>query len=287
MKESNIVNTTTTQQAKGFASTRNRIADLNQTRLPSEVTVKKSKGFIGADEPGLHEMHSPVSLPGMKPELAPDLMRKDFTELVQGSKLASQLTKGTAVAGGFVKQAQEASTDIFEHIGSLGKNLAQKATTNKTATTTIAALGAVYAGILSIKNLVSGVEKFSNPKADENVSWVVYGLQALLQGGLALGLAAPFLGMKSLFNQVINGQNIVQMRLIIGAILAPMLLGIGIKVAQGVSILNKLPFIGQPLGQIFRTVSQATREVTISPEANSVNHLGAQAPGMPNYAMGA
>ncbi len=258
---------------------------MNQSRLPSELPVnKKPKGFIGVDEPGLLEMHSPVPLPAGDPKLEPDLMRKDFTNLVQGSKLATQLTKGTAVAGGFVKQAQEASADIFQHIGSLGKNLAQKATTNKTATTVIAALGAVYAGILSIQNLVSGVEKFSNPKADENVSWVVYGLQALLQGGLALGLAAPFLGMKSLFNQVINGQNIVQMRLIMGAVLAPVMLGIGIKVAQGVSILNKLPFIGQPLGQIFRTVSKATREVTISPEATAHNQLGAQAPGMANYA---
>ncbi len=244
---------------------------------------------MGVDEPALHEMHSPVSLPAMKPELAPDLMRKDFTELVQGSNLANHLTKGTAVAGGFVKQAKEASGDIFQHLGSLGKNLAQQATTNKTATTGIAALGALYAGILSIRNLLNGVEKFTNPKADERISWVVYTLQALLQGGLALGLAAPFLGMKSLFNQVINGQNIVQMRLIVGAVLAPMLLGIAMKITQGVSILNKLPFIGHPIEQIFQTVSKATREITISPEANSVNQLGAQGAqaGMPSYGMGA
>lgn len=235
-------------------------------------------------------MHSPSPgplLPALKPESDEDPLRRDFTSLVQGSNLANHLTKGTAVVGGFAKQAQEASTDIFQHLGSLGKTLAQKATTNKTTTTVIAALGAAYAGILSLRNLVDGIRIFSNPKENPSVSWVVFLLQSLLQGGLAFGLAAPFVGVKSLFNKTINGQNIVQMRMIIGAVLAPMLLGVVMKIAQGVSIFNKIPFIGEPLGKIFEIIFKGFREVTISPEANAANHLGGGAQGMPNYGMGA
>lgn len=203
-----------------------------------------------------------LHLPGTPLASSQDFLRKDFSELIQG-EVAQKIKNGAGTIVGAVNEAKHASVSIFDNISEFGKMILQKTTDNKTATTVLAALGSVYAGILASKNIVNSVKVLHDPKGDQKVSWLFYALQGILEGGLAIGLASPFLGVKSFFSKVIDGRNVVQTRMIAGAVVAPMLLGTLIKIAQGASIFNKLPLgIGPALENIFGTISGAAREIT-------------------------
>lgn len=201
-------------------------------------------------------------------------------------KAAQAVTRTVGATASLVKEAQKASGSIFENIGDLVNLAGKKATANPMTMTIVAALGSLYAGILSAKNLIHSAQVVSNPKVDQNVSWMAHALQGVLQGGLALGLAAPFLNMKSFFTQVVDGKAVVQTRMILGAVLAPILFGTGIKVAQNASVINKLPLgIGTAFTQIFGSVFGMVRDVTTSPElgqrldqANPLGGAGIPAP---------
>ncbi|MEY3370933.1 MAG: hypothetical protein RLZZ361_1603 [Cyanobacteriota bacterium] len=146
-------------------------------------------------------------------------------------------------------------------------------------TTSVAGLGSIYTGVRSLKNLVKTVGSFSDPKSDP-VSWLVYGLQSLLEGGLALGLAAPFLNIKNPFAKIINGKEVVQLKTIAGAALAPILLSIFIGMAKNNSVVNRIPLIGNPLKEISTSIAEGLRR--ISTNTGDQNGAGQAQPQLPN-----
>jgi hypothetical protein len=204
----------------------------------------------------------------------------DYQDLINdNNKIVGNVQKGTNFIKELFGDSSTALGKIFGSFGSLGTQAVGSLASKPTLTTSVAGLGSIYTGVRSLKNLVKTVSSFSDPKSDP-VSWLVYGLQSVLEGGLTLGLAAPFLNIKNPFAKIINGKEVVQLKTIAGAALAPMLLSIFIGMAKNDSVVNRLPLIGKPLKEISASVTEGLRH--ISTNTGDQNGAGQAPPQLPN-----
>lgn len=146
--------------------------------------------------------------------------------------------------------------------------------------TSVAGLGSVYAGVLSLKNVIKTFKTFSDPKSSGPIPWLAYGLQSILEGGLAVGLAAPFLKIKSPFAKIINGKEVVQLKTIMAATFAPVILSLAIGIAQNNSAFTKIPLVGKPLQEIASSVAEGLKQV--SSNTGDQNGAGQAQPQLPN-----
>ena len=195
---------------------------------------------------------------------------EDSYDDIIGGKLTQQVQKRANA----VKRIWD---DIVHSVSKFGRSsgelLTEGVSKTKQSETLFSSLaigiGAI-SGIYSIKNLLKSTRSFIDPKSEPKLSWPIFLGQGLLQGGLAAGMLAPFLGIKNIFSSVVNGKNVVKIRMLWGAVLAPIVLGVTMGIANGTSALTKLPLVGKPLKEIFGTLFGAVRSIT-TPASNPVN----------------
>jgi hypothetical protein len=210
-----------------------------------------------------------------------NLLEADLQSMVD-DKWRSRIQKGAETSKSFLTDASVAGQKILESFGDITKLGIDKTTHNKSLLTITTGLGAGLAGLFSVRNIFKTTQTFIDPKSGGEVTpWPVYALMSILQGGLAVGLAAPFTGGKNPFMRIENGKKVVPIKLIIGAIIGI----IGIKetkrIAENVSVLTKIPFIGPALKDIFSTSFGALKQVTTPGEA-IIGPGGTPQPAQPN-----
>jgi hypothetical protein len=248
---------------------------VRRTNLPS-----KKENYQHGRPTELHGASTSVLLP-TQPVDPENILEADLQRMVDG-KWRSRIQKGTETSQSFLTDAGLAGQKIIESFGDITKLGIDKTTHNKSLLTIATGLGAGLAGLFSVRNIFKTTQTFIDPKSGGEVTpWPVYALMAILQGGLAAGLAAPFTGGKNPFMKIENGEQVVPIKLILGAIIGT----IGIKetkrIAENVSIFSKIPFIGPALKDIFATSFSAVKQVSTPGEA-IIGPGGAPQPAQPN-----
>lgn len=167
------------------------------------------------------------------------------------------------------KTASSTISTIFSRLGEITGVSLDKAAANPAAVTAIAGIGGLIAGIKAIKNITKGASIAFNPMKDPKLGWLPYELLGILQGGLFFGLTSTFFGKHNLFTEQINGRPVVRIKTLLGATLAPFVLGIFMTLAQGRSVLRNIPLIGPALQDISETIFGAAKSVTVATEQNN------------------
>jgi hypothetical protein len=207
-------------------------------------------------------------------------LEDDYQELVnQNGRLVSSIQKGTDLVGALFGDSSIAVGKMFGSLGSLTNKTFETLSSKPSLATAAIGFGGLYTGVRAIKNFVKTLQSIADPKSSPAVPWIIYGLQSILEGGLTLGLAAPLLNIKNPFAKVINGKEVVQIKTIVGAALAPILMSIYISMAQNSSIINRLPLIGNPLKEIASSVSDGLKHITTN--TGEQNAMGQAAPQLP------
>lgn len=228
-----------------------RFKPINRLRLANNPNINE-------EIKDLHQQDK-VTVPGYVNQ-DNDPLEADFNSMVEG-KWKGKIQGGVEDAGNILKDTGSAVGKLFESLKDVTRLGVVKTANNSTAITGVAGVGAVIAGISSLKNLLKTSRIFFDPKSDK-VPWIMHGLQTLLQGGLAFGLASPFMGSKSPFMKTINGKDVVQLKTMIGAAIAPFLLGTFIKTAQGSSVFAK----SNNLKEIAEDLTSGVKEMTTNTE---------------------
>ena len=128
----------------------------------------------------------------------------------------------------------------------------------------------LLSGLWGIKNGMTFLKETLGKEKAGTLPPFAYGLQALLQGGLSIGALIPFINqdgknkIKSPFIQKNGDQEVVTINRLIGAMVAPVALGLFMKMAQGRSVLNRIPIIGKPLSEITGQTAAAAKYLTTS-----------------------
>lgn len=177
---------------------------------------------------------------------------------------------------------QDSSTavgKIFNSLGLLGTSALESFSVKPKVATTAIGLTALYAGINSIKNIFKTISSFSDPKSSPAVPWVVHGLQGILEGGLSIGLAAPFLNIKNPFAKVINNKEVVQIKTLVAATAVPVILSEIIKMAQNNSLVLRIPLFGPIIKDITEMVFGFLKHITTN--TGEQNAMGQAAPQLP------
>lgn len=213
------------------------------------------------------------------PEPRKNLMKRNIEDLLHRDTVESTRSI-TGKVGNGLKTAGQAAAAIFGSLGDITKLGIDKTTSKPVWLTAIAGAGGLIAAVKSIKNILKSFSTMIRPNQDPKVGWLPRMLQGVLQGGLALGLTAPFLGRKNIFTEQIDGKPAVPIKSIVGAAVASFLLGIAIKLAEATSVWRKVPIIGPAMQEIAETVIGATREVTVPTEQGQRQGPGAGIPGL-------
>lgn len=172
----------------------------------------------------------------------------------------------TGKVGRGLKTASQAASSVFGSLGDITKIGLDKTANKPVWLTAIAGGGGLVAGVKSIKNILKSFSVMFTPMQDPKVGWLPRMIQGILQGGLALGLTAPFLGRKNIFAEQIDGRPAVPIKSLVGAGVASVLLSIVMKLAEGTSTWRKIPVLGPSMQEIAETVVGATREMTVPTE---------------------
>jgi hypothetical protein len=114
-------------------------------------------------------------------------------------------------------------------------------------------VGALITGILAAKNIFHGINAALGRRTDDNISSLPYLFQGLLQGGLTTALLSTIFGWRSPFMQKIGNKLAVSKRAIIGGIVAPLLMGLWIKLAEGNTMLTRIPVLGPMVHEVAKT----------------------------------
>ncbi len=215
-----------------------------------------------------------------KPNLKALSLESDYQEFFRDdNRIVNRVQNGTDLATKLFTDAYNAIGKILGSVSSFGVQSIENLPLKSNLMTIGAGFGGIYAGLLSIKNLVKTVSSFTDPKSAGPIPWLIYGLQSVLEGGLAIGLTAPFLNMRNPFAKVINGKEIVQFKTLVAAALTPILLSRVIEIVKNNSIATRIPLIGRPLKEIFGTVFEGIKH--ISTNTGDQNTAGQAPPAIP------
>ncbi|MCE2928910.1 MAG: hypothetical protein LW817_04690 [Candidatus Caenarcaniphilales bacterium] len=201
-----------------------------------------------------------------------DLIQAEDLEKTNNRVLAA-IHSGAQKATELAKNSGSATNDLLHGFGVLGKSAFGKFIDNPSFVAGATGIGALIAGVQSIKSATRTASSFFNAKQDDN-PWLLHGAMSLLLAGLTAGLAAPFIGVASPFTKIMNDQKVVQVKTLLGAIIAPVALSSFMKASKGVSLFSKIPFLGGSITEIAKTVNQGIRHVAL-PEVNVSSPQGA------------
>jgi hypothetical protein len=218
----------------------------------------RTKSYEPAPEDKLRQISIPVGVD--YENLNP--LHRDYNELVQKIPHIDTVQRLLGKAGDGLSTAGSATKEILGSLGSISNVAIRKSTSNPTATTVIAGGGSAIAGLLSFRSLINTFKHFTDPKTG---SWVLSGLQAIIQGGVAVGLGAPFFGKgeKSPFIKRIDGEDVVEVKAILGGVGASLLLSALTALSQDrLPIISKLPFINKLAGGIAKDLSNGIKTLT-------------------------
>ena len=231
--------------------------------------ITRNKSYETASEEKLREISIPV---GVEPEDQSPL-NKNYNELVQKNPHIDTVQRLLGKAGDGLSTAGSAAKEIIGSLGGISNVAIRKSTSNPTATTVIAGGGSAIAGLLSFRSLINTFKHFTDPKTG---SWVLSGLQAIIQGGVAVGLGAPFFGKgeKSPFIKRIDGEDVVEVKAILGGVGASLLLSAFTALSEErLPIISKLPIINKLAGGIAKDLNNGIKTLT-SGEQITQNGIG-------------
>lgn len=206
-------------------------------------------------------------------------LEDDFQEIIQNNSVVDRVQNGTNFLKNLFGDSSNAISKIFGSVGSLGSLSLDKVSLKPGLIAGAAGLGGIYTGLASIKNLFKTVSTFSDPKSDP-VSWIVYALQSILEGGLTLGLASPFFNIKNPFAKIINGKEVVQYKTLAGGLLAPIFVSTYISMAKNNSFILRFPILGKLIKEIVGSVTEGLKH--ISGITSDQNLAGQTPPQIPN-----
>jgi hypothetical protein len=205
---------------------------------------------------------SQISLPvGVEPE-DQDPLKKNYHELIQKNPNIDTVQKWLGKAGEGLNTAKEATGNIFGSLGGISKLGIKKSTSNPTATTIIAGGGSVVAGLFSVRSLINTFKHFADPKTG---SWLLSALQTVIQGGVAVGLGAPFLGKgeKSPFISRVDGEDVVEVKALLGGVAASTLIWAFDALSKDrLPVISKIPGVKKLAGGIAKDIRAGIDTIT-------------------------
>lgn len=210
---------------------------------------------------------SQISLPvGVEPD-DQDPLKKNYHELVKNPHIDT-LQKWIGKAGEGLNTAKEATGNIFSSLGGISKLGIKKSTSNPTATTIIAGGGSVIAGLFSVKSLINTFKHLTDPKTG---SWLLSALQTVIQGGVAVGLGAPFLGKgeKSPFISRVDGEDVVEVKALLGGVAASTLIWAFDALSKDrLPVISKIPGLRKLAGGIAKDIRSGIDTITTGQAIN-------------------
>lgn len=241
----------------------------------------KEKGLItrnknqknSSSEDDLKEMSMAIPVIPENPENQTYGIHTDYNSLIQTNPYIDLVQRWLGKAGDGLNSAGSAIKGILASLSGISNVAIRKSTSNPTATTVIAGGGSVIAGLLSFRSLINTIKNFGDPKTG---SYVLSGLQAIIQGGVAVGLGAPFIGKgeKSPFIKRIDGEDVVEVKAILGGVGASLLLSAFRALSEDrLPIISKIPGIKTLAGGIAKDIDSGIRTLT-SGEQITQNGIG-------------
>jgi len=221
-----------------------------------------------------------VMIPTNRQALQRISLEDDFHETIKkSSTVINSIQTGTTFFKNLFGDSSNAISKIFGSINSLGSSSLDKLSMKPSLIAGVAGLGGIYTGLASVKNLFKTIGSFSDPKSDP-VSWIVYGLQSILEAGLTIGLTAPFFNIKNPFAKIINGKEVVQYKTLISAAVVPFFISTYISMAKNNFFILRIPIIGKLIKEITNLVTDALKH--LSTNTGDQNAIGQAPPQMPN-----
>lgn len=231
------------------------------TRSQIEKYNKEQKRKV--EEQELKELSIPATT---EDPLKEGILEKDFNAMVvQNNPYLDTLKRWAGNVQNFGKSTWEATTGIAGNFGGISKIGLSKGTSNPFVTSIIAGGGSIVAGLLSAKSLIATFRSWNDAK--QPVPWVINLGKSILEGGIGLSLALPIFnkGQSSPLVKNVDGENIVQLKSLFGALAAIIGLDQSVKISQGQSPINKIPLFGSLLKDILSAGVSTTKELTTSP----------------------
>lgn len=222
------------------------------------LTTTEKKPAREINQETLNRLSIPV---GVQPE-EQDPLKKDYNKLVQKNPYIDSVQRTLGKVSGGTGTAWQAVKEIFGSLGGMTKLGLKRSTSNPLATTIIAGGGSAIAGLLSFRSLINAFKSLSDPKAH---SWVISGLQAIIQGGVAIGLGAPFFGQgdKSPFVKRVDGEDVVELKAILGGVGASVLLSAFDALSKDrLPVVSKIPVLKGLAGGIAKDLKDGIDTVT-------------------------
>jgi hypothetical protein len=236
----------------------NRIYSNGPTKNDFTNPRKETRRITNATNEELSQISLPVGVDADEQSS----LKKNYHELVKTNPNIDTVQKWIGKAGDGLNVAKEATGNIFSSLSGITKLGLKKSTSNSTATTFIAGGGSIVAGLLSVKSLISTFKHLTDPKTG---SWLLSGIQTILQGGVAVGLGAPFFGKgeKSPFIKRVDGEDVVEVKALLGGVGASLLLGAFDALSKDrLPIISKIPGIRKLAGGIAKDIRSGIDTVT-------------------------
>ncbi len=194
-----------------------------------------------------------------------------------GIDRARRLAKGGA---GLIEKAISSikglSRGIFQQVNSMFQTLIR----NPSALAWGSGIGALIAGVLAAKNAFHGLNIALGRRTDEKLSSLPYLFQGVLQGGLTAALLSTVLGGRNPLMEKVGNTLAVSKKIMVGGVVAPLLMGLWIKLAEGSTALTRIPIIGPMLNEVAATPLQWLKDAFKgkNDEIPSAMGAGAKAP---------
>ena len=103
---------------------------------------------------------------------------------------------------------------------------------------------------MRLKNIFHGINIAVGRRPQETMPSLAYLFQGFLQGGLTAALFSNILGFRNPFAVRDGDRLMVPKKLMIGGLVAPALMGLWLKLAEGNTFFNRIPVIGSMLGEV-------------------------------------
>jgi hypothetical protein len=182
-------------------------------------------------------------------------LAKSMDELIDDNSLsgAGKTIKNLKT---FFSGVTDSSSGIFTQLTNLTSIGLKKAFSGRSKPLTWGILiGGVLAGLSALKDLINASKNWtSKERFDLGKPAFLQTINAVLKGGLSVGLLAPFMKWKNPFARNVHGKEEVKVKLIVGAALATFLIDLTMSIASGTSRLNKIPIFGGLLEGIFKPI---------------------------------